>query len=207
MINFELATNDQLMSIVNKDKDCPPHLLSGAALEMINRNLFDKLIIKTIRSVFCIEVVEQIHKVGLDDFLQISRMRVWESLESFNPQKNKFTTFVYMIVKHEMMNQINKLQAEKRDSRKVISYQTKIEDGAELEVYIEDKKTNVERYVINKVTLEHLISQVNNHQRTVLYYHMKGYTFKEIAVLLGRGSESTMSQAYNLALKKMRKGA
>jgi DNA-directed RNA polymerase specialized sigma subunit len=99
------------------------------------------------------------------------------------------------------------VQTIKRDTRNVVSYQAEMNDGENFEIMLEDKKTNVEHYVITKLFLEQLLKQVNPHQRTVVYLYLQGYNFREISERLGRGSFSTMSQAYNKAIRKMRKGA
>jgi DNA-directed RNA polymerase specialized sigma24 family protein len=99
------------------------------------------------------------------------------------------------------------LQSKKRDTTHVTSIQNSTEQGDEFEIFLEDKQTNVENYVVNKVFIERLLKRVNKHQRAVLYYHLQGYTFNEISQILGRGNLQTMHQAYTLAIKKMRQGA
>jgi RNA polymerase sporulation-specific sigma factor len=207
-LKWELATENQLLAIVNDDKNCPASLWSRAVVEMINRNLFDSLIGKVIHRVMNTGVVEQIHKMSFDDFLQIGRLEVWKLINRFNSQKGvKFTSFAYTAVKHEMIRQIEALETQKRDTRNVTSYQTKTLSGDEYEIFLSDKKIDVEQYVVNKITLEQLLKRVNKHQKTVLYYRLQGFTFEEISVILGRGSVTTMHQAYMNAIKKMRKGA
>jgi RNA polymerase sigma factor (sigma-70 family) len=145
-----------------------------------------------------IEKVEQIHKVSLEDFMQIGRIEVLKALETFESGRCTFSSYVYMKIKSRVIKELQSLEAEKRDNRKTT--------GTEL-IQLYADITNVEKYVVNKILVEQLLSNINEHQKTVLFYRLQGYTFKEISALLGRGSFSTMSQAYNLAIKKMRKGA
>lgn len=205
-MDWTKATDTQLLTIAKTDHDCPTTLLSGVVEEMLNRNLFDPLIVSIVNNVMKIDVVEKLHKVSLEDFLQIGRVEIWKGVKRFKPGHNKaFISFVYMTIKHEFIKQINALEALKRDNRQSISYQTK--ELREIDFFLKDKKTNVERYVINKVTIEQLIKRVNRHQRNVIDCYMMGYTFEEIASILGRGTFKTINRSFWDAVKKMRKGA
>lgn len=207
-MKWENATDNQLWTIVNHDLDCPRSLWSGAVLEMVNRNLFDYLIADAIHHCMNVQVVDELYKMSADDFMQIGRLEIFKNFHRFNPNKGrKLTTFLYLIVKHELIRQMTALGAVKRDARNNISIQRKTAEGTQYEVFLPDKKIDVERYVVNKVTLEQLLKRVNKHQRTVLYYRLQGYTFEEISQLLGRGNVKSMHQAYTLAIKKMKKGA
>lgn len=208
-MNFTNADNNQLDIIIKHEYDCSPSLLEGAVIEMLNRGLFDRIIAECIYYVMKdVKKVEQTHSIGLDDFLQIGRIEVLNALKLFNPSRKKnFMSFVYLKVKSELIKQIEFLEAQKRDNRKVSSYNQETSDGTEFIEFFTDKKLNVEKYVISKVTIEQLLQRVNKHQKQVLLYRMQGYTFKEIAHMLGRGNDRTMHQAYKLAVEKMRKGA
>jgi RNA polymerase sigma factor (sigma-70 family) len=208
-MRYELATNDQLWTIIKYDCDyCPLSLLRGAAIEMLNRNLFDKLIIDAILHVIKVDVIEKIYKLSMDDLMQIGRLEIFKRIRGFQTGKGqKLTSFIYMLVKHEMIKVLEGLGAKKRDSRKDISIQKKLEDGNDFEVYLYDRKTDVETYVINKLYLEELLKKVNKHQRKVLYYRLQGYEFGEISKILHRGSAASMSQAFRFAIEKMREGA
>jgi DNA-directed RNA polymerase specialized sigma subunit len=112
-----------------------------------------------------------------------------------------------MVAKQSAMRIMESIQTQKRDTRHVLSYQAEDKEEEDFENLLEDKKTSVEQYVVKKVLLEQLLSKVNNHQRNVVYLYLQGYTFREKAELLGRGSDNSMSQAYNSAIRRMRKGA
>lgn len=207
-MRWEKASDNQLNIIIKYEYDCPLPLLEGAVIEMLNRGLFDRIIAECIHFITKdIKKVEQVHCVGFDDFLQIGRIEVLKALKLFNPKRGKnFMSFVYLKVKSEIIKRIEALEAQKRDSRKVSSYNQQTEDGTEFVEFF-SSRINVEKYVINKVLLEQLLNKVNPHQRSVLTLKLKGYTFVEISEILGRGNYKSMHQAYKLALGKMRKGA
>jgi RNA polymerase sigma factor (sigma-70 family) len=210
-MRYELATDDQLWTIIKHDyKNCPPSLLRGAVLELLNRNLFDRLIRGVIQKTVRYKYTEKRCGIGLEDLLQIGRLKIYKVIDQFNPNRaksNSLTSFLYLAIKSEFQKVLITARTEKRDNSKEVSYQNKMEDDDDYEIFLRDKVTNVEKYVINKVTLEQLLSRVNNHRRNVVYYRLQGYTFEEIAEILGRGSKKTMHQAYKLAIEAMRKGA
>lgn len=208
-MNWTIATDKQLLTIVKFDQDCPHSLLSGAVTELLARGLFDRFIADCIHRVTGnIETVQHVHMVGLDDFMQIGRMEVIHALDDYDNTKGKaFTSFAYLKIKHRIIKEMEYLEAQKRDSRKVFSYHNETSEGTEIIELMIDRTNDVERYVINKVTVEQLLKRVNRHQRNVILHRLKGYTFAEISKLLGRGNDRTMFQAYKLGLQKMRKGA
>jgi RNA polymerase sigma factor (sigma-70 family) len=208
-MRYELATDDQLWTIVKYDyKNCPPSLLRGAALELLNRNLFDRLIRGVIQKTVRYKYTEKRCGIGLEDLLQIGRLKIYKVINQYNPKRGtSLTSFLYLAIKSEFQKVLITANTEKRDNSKETSYQNKMEEGKEYEVFFYDKAVNVEKYVINKVTLEQMLKGLNQHRRTVVYYYMQGYTFEEISKILGRGTRATMHQAYKLAIEAMRKGA
>jgi RNA polymerase sigma factor (sigma-70 family) len=207
-MKWELATNDQLLTIIKFDFNCPHSLLSGAVIEMLNRSMFDNIIADAVRKSVHLQIFENTYKIGLEDFMQNARMAIFSSIKNYQTGKGtSFFTFAYMVAKQSVFRIMESVQTIKRDTRNVVSYQAEMNDGENFEIMLEDKKTNVEHYVITKLFLEQLLKQVNPHQRTVVYLYLQGYNFREISERLGRGSFSTMSQAYNKAIRRMRKGA
>ncbi|WP_447579912.1 hypothetical protein [Acinetobacter baumannii] len=207
-MNFRKASDQQLDVIIKNEYDCSPSLLRGAVLEMLDRGLFDKMIADITHKITCnVKKTEQIHGIGMQDFLQIGRMEVLFSLEKFNPSmKNSFFSFLYLKVRNIIVKTMQHVEYQKRDNRKVSSLNIELDDGTEIIEFINDNKTNVEKYVLNKVMLEQLIKKVNKHQKIVLSYRLQGYQFAEISELLGRGNDRSMYQAYMNAIQKMRKG-
>lgn len=209
VMNWSLATNKQLNVIITHEYDCSPELLRGAVLEMLNRGLFDRVISRVVHLITCnVRKTAQIHGYAIEDFLQLGRMEVLAAIEKFDPTKeNNFMSFLYMKVKNIVIQKMQYLEAQMRDNRLVESYNIELEDGTEVVEFINDNKTNVEKYVIDKLTVEQLLVRLNPHQRKIILYRMQGYKFEEISEMLGRGSMKSMSQAYRLGIKKMRMGA
>ena len=203
---FDLATDDQLITIIKHDREIPTPLLRGVVIEMLDRGMFDDMFADCAYKVTGnIEKFEQRHKIGLDDLAQVGRLAILDAAERFDATRGaSFFTFAYMKVKRKMIREVEPLNAQKRDASKVVSYHDKTVKGTDFEIFLVDREKNVEKYVMDKVMVEQLLDQVNDHQKRVLLYRMQGYEFKEIASLLGRGSDRSMSQAYRLAVKKIR---
>lgn len=207
-MNFKKASDQQLDVIIKNEYDCSPSLLRGAVLEMLDRGLFDRMIADITHKITCnVKKAEQIHGIGMEDFLQIGRMEVLFSLEKFDStKKTNFLSFLYLKVRNIIAKTMQHVEYQKRDNRKVSSLNIELDDGTEIIEFINDNKTNVEKYVLNKVMLEQLIKKVNKHQKIVLSYRLQGYQFAEISKILGRGNDRSMYQAYMNAIKKMKKG-
>lgn len=203
-----MASNHQLEVIV-KYENCSTHLLGGAVIEMLNRGLFDRIIGGCIRKIVRgLDKLDQTYGLAYEDLMQIGRIEVIKAIEEYNPRKGKnFVSFAWLKVKSQIIKELTYLEAEKRDTKNTISYNAKTDEGTEILSLFEDKKNNVEKYVVNKVTIEQLLERVNEYQKTVILYRLKGYTFPEIADLLGKKSYKQTHQAYTLGIKKMIKGA
>lgn len=205
-MKWHLATNEQLNTIIKYDSDCPLFLFRRAVEEMLSRNLFDRIIRRCFQIVFGNEErISKIYKFDIDDFLQMGRMEIYRAIDKYKTGKGmNFLSFSFLVVKQDFIRQRNHMEAQKRDNQKVLSYHAKTNDETEFLDFFK-ASLNVEKYVVNKVTIEQLLKKVNKHQRSVVLLRLKGYQFAEISEQLGRGCENSMSQAYNLAIKKLRK--
>lgn len=207
-MNWTIATDQQLIIITTYEYDCSPSLLRGAVIEMLNRGLFDRIIAKCVHTFVNLEMMERLHKISVEDFMQIGRIEVLKGLEEFDPSRGKnFMSFVFMKVKSQLIKEVTALSTIKRDCSNVMSYHQEMDQGNTFEQFLPDHKTNVEKYVVNKVTVEQLIKRLNKHQKKVILYRLQGYTFKEISEIFGRGTDRNMHQSYMRAIEKMRKGA
>lgn len=207
-MKIHLATNKQLESIVKHDPDIPPSLLGRVVEEMLSRNLFDPMINRCFQSVFgSIKRMEEVYKMDLEDFLQIGRTCVYEAIKNFVPGKGKvFSNFAFVAIKQKFCEIIRNLEREKRDQRNEISWSF-IEDGLNL-LDIMPSQINVEKYVINKLTVEKMLNKLSERQRQIVGLYLQGYVFEEIAEMLGKkGKGKSANKSYKDAIKIMRRGA
>jgi RNA polymerase sigma factor (sigma-70 family) len=207
-MDFTKATKTQLETIIKYEFTCSHSLLVGAVNELLNRNSFDALIAKAIRLVVHVPTFEVKQKINMDDLLQVGRMTVFKVMKRFNAAKsNSLLTFLFVTVKQEIIRVVQSAEASIRDGRKTVSHQKETATGEEIGFFFKDPKVNVEKFVVNKVTIEQLLSRVNPHQRRVVIYRLQGYKFDEIAKILGRGTVKSIHASYHDAIGKMKKGA
>lgn len=186
-MNFTLATDKQLNIIVTHEYDCSPSLLRGAVLEMLDRGLFDKIIAKVMYTTVDTKQLDRVFSVGEDDLMQIGRWEVIKALDTFNQSKGKnFISYIYQNIKCELMNEVTTLFAAKRDCSKTTSYNRELAKGVTLEMFLADKKHNVEKYVINKITVEQLMENLSDYQKKLIAKKLEGYTYQEMGEMFGK---------------------
>ncbi len=207
-MNFTIATDHQLLTIIKHDKNLPSSLLRGAVIEMLNRGLFDSLIADCILKTFpnLVETEKKL-KIDMDDFMQIGRETVYKALERYNSKKGMaYTSFAYLAVKSELLKVQKSFTYKKRDISKVTSMNNTFSDGEEYAELFADS-TNVEKYVVNKIMAEQLLTRINEHQKKVVLYKLQGFSFSEIAEILGGGKSPSVFRSYKRAIENMREGA
>lgn len=144
--------------------------------------------------------------MSLEDFMQMGRTKVFELIKEYDSSKGvPFLTFIYKPLGNMFIKWIQAATAEKRDLSKVISYNNCDSNGDELLDYYIDHRTNVERFVVNKIFAEQILSLkcLSSQQKKVLRYRIQGLTNDEIAKKMNAGFRS-VSQSYYLAVNKIR---
>jgi RNA polymerase sigma factor (sigma-70 family) len=150
--------------------------------------------------------MNEVHSMEVEDFLQIGRTSVYEATKRYKPGTGKaFSSFAFMVIKQKIIECVQFLEREKRDQRNEVK-EIETEEGLNI-LDIMPSYINVERHVINKVTIENLLNQLNGRQRQVVELFIQGYTGDEIAERLGSGSTQSVNMSYHRAIKRMRKGA
>ncbi|MCK1982207.1 MULTISPECIES: sigma-70 family RNA polymerase sigma factor [Peribacillus] len=204
---FLKATDEQLETITKHDPDCPPSLLRKVVEEMLNRNLFDRVINSCIQGIVNVERMKNIYKLDIEDFMQMGRMEIFRAVDRFETGRGMtFSSFIFMVVKHEFGKFITILTAKKRDLCNEFSYHAETSSETELIDFF-TANTNVEKYVINKMMIELLIERVTDRQKEVIMLKLEGYNDVEIGEILGGISHQAVGQSYTRAVNNMRKGA
>ena len=203
---FSKATDEQLECIVRFDSDIPTSLLGRVVEEMLNRNLFDRVINSCIQSVVNVERMKNIYKLDIEDFMQIGRMEIFRAVDRFETDRGMtFSSFIFMVVKHEFGKFITILTAKKRDLCNEFSYHTEIGETELIDFFTAN--TNVEKYVINKLMIEQGMERITDRQKEIVMMKLEGYTDIEIGEILGGVSRQAVGQSYTRAVNNMRKGA
>jgi RNA polymerase sigma factor (sigma-70 family) len=205
-MNYETATNKQLMNIASYDKDLPTYLLSGLALEMIKRRMWDGIIFYAGRKAYknVSYVLERILKIDIEEFIQIAHIEIARIINTFKPGMRCFKSYVIMCLVGKFHVIREHAQAEKRASDLNTS------DVDDLPRKVEEtllcSKMNVENYVINKITIEDAWNVLRDVEKKAIILEQMGYTQEEAAEMVGlnrRSGNIILKRAYAKLRKAM----
>lgn len=207
-MNYELATKEQLLSIISGDADCPTHLLCGVVHEMMQRDMFHNLIYKAIVKRFShLSLACKKLCISDEELFQTLNMEIWERLPKFIPGKAPFGYYAYLALR----GKIGEMEKAFNFGRKKIllhlsSMEIKVGENARLEDCL-PSKVNVERMVINKITFEERLQVLSEGEKQVFLLYLKGYSFAEISSIIQlskSGVNKRMRQTfYKLTGKKI----
>jgi RNA polymerase sigma factor (sigma-70 family) len=204
-MEWELATDNQLWNIVKYDKDCPAALLSGVAIEMIKRNLWDTVTVYAARKVFknVPFVLEQRLKMDLEELKQIANIEIAIRIRTFIPGMRTLKTYVIMCLVSKFGKMLRDVHVEKRRSN--IGNKSVDKLPEELQTRIFRSHENVEKKVINKIIIQDGLERLSERERQAIYLVTQGYQQYEIATMLGFKNKMSGHKLLNRAYSKMRK--
>lgn len=187
-MNWHLATDEQLLSITNSDKDCPTHLLSGVVNEMLHRGLFDNLIYWIFKRLTKVDsLAKQSWNMDTDDILSLGYVGITNALNRWKGSKSSFKTFAYMNIRSEFTHHLDSENAVKREINKLtFSYDTPMDNGDPFYIMIPDRQMNVEKEVIRNIEYENKMQQLSVEKRKIIELFLEGYKFSEINKILYR---------------------
>jgi RNA polymerase sigma factor (sigma-70 family) len=184
-MDYSLADDKQLKTIVQSDKDCPPSLLEGVAIEMIKRNLWSGYIFYAAQQVFHNVQTTILYTLQMseEEFEHVSHIEIVKMVEKYQPGKISFKSYVILCLISYYRQLLRNAKAVKRKANLFT------EEVSTLDPKLQDRMfrspVNVEKYVIDKITIEDYLSRLNEKERKALYLEAAGYTQFEIAEQLG----------------------
>lgn len=203
-MNYSIATDEQLKTIINSDKGCPADLLGGVTTEMVKRKLLIPLIIHVAKKMYrnVDYVVKHVLQMEWKDLIQIGHIEILKQSERFKTGMRTPKTFYMMCLITKLGKLKRDAEAEKRKSN------IGVESVDELDEKIQEKifqsPINIERYVIRKITLEDAFKVLQPIERKAIeLYHYYGLTQYETAERLGFNRTSG-NRILNRAYKKLR---
>jgi RNA polymerase sigma factor (sigma-70 family) len=205
-MDYSLASDKQLRMIAQYDPDCTPSLLEGVAIEMIKRRLWDGIIMYAAKQTYynVRETLTTKLQVDNEEFIHLAHIEIMRIVSLFKPGKRNFKSYVIMCL-------ISKFKHLRRDAealkRKANLYTENV-DGLDpkLQESMFQSPMNVEKYVIDKITLENFLKPLREVERQALYLEAMGYTQFEIAEQLGfsnRNYGNVLMKRVHKKLKKM----
>jgi RNA polymerase sigma factor (sigma-70 family) len=184
-MRWELATDKQLRMIAQYDIDCSPSLLKGVAIEMIKRRLWDGIILYAAKKIYFNVKETYTYKLQMtyEEFIHVAHIEILKVVEKFQPGRRNFKSYVIMC----LMTHFKKIIRDAEAMKRIANLRAEDVDG--LEPKMQDKifqsPVNVEKYVIDKITLEERLKPLSEVERKALYLSAMGYTQYEIAEMFG----------------------
>jgi RNA polymerase sigma factor (sigma-70 family) len=203
-MDYTKATNDQLMIIAQYDNSCPSSLLRGLAVEMMNRHLWDNLIVYAGRQAFINlnYTLSHLLKISHKELIQIGQIEIIKQVERFKPGMRTFTSFICMC----LIAKFKKVKRDIKTEKRIANIDTKNVDS--LDIKIQERiflsPINVEQYVINKITIEECWDVLRDVEKKAILMDMQGYSQFEIAETFGF-SKNYGNTILKRAYKKLRK--
>lgn len=200
-MKWELATDDQLITIFRTDHHVPKELVIELINEMTRRRLLDNFIIHHIRKSF--DRYSDIRKYEYEDLIQWGYFAISEGLTKYEVGRGAISTLCHLVIERRMIKQYERSKAHKRKAL-VLSLDVKQHDDNDTEFIdrlVESK--SVEKTVINKVMLTEWFSQLEETEVKVLQMFADGYSLNEIARILGYKGAAGISKKFHKAMGKI----
>lgn len=131
-----------------------------------------------------------LHKYSLDieEFYDLAAIGLCKAAKSYDSDVSKFSTYAFWCMHNEVMMEVRKEKAGHRIPKSMTYYYqdsfcTKDEDIEYIDTI--PNKIHVENEVISKLTMEKLMTQLNNRDRLIFELFSLGYKQVEIAKLAG----------------------
>jgi RNA polymerase sigma factor (sigma-70 family) len=201
-MRYELASNDQLETIINSDNDCPTHLLSGVVLEMIKRRLLDGIILYSAKKTYknVIYVLERILQMDDEEFIHVGHIYILKRLEGFKPGTRTLKTYLIMCLQSKFAKMIRDAQVLKRKSNLHTQRVDVLPEFVQTRIFRDH--ANVEKEVINKIMMEEALAQMKPNERKAICLELMGYQKSEIKIMLGYHPNGNLITKAHRNLKK-----
>jgi RNA polymerase sigma factor (sigma-70 family) len=205
-MDYSLASDKQLRMIAQYDPDCSPSLLEGLAIEMIRRRLWDGIIMYAAKQTYynVRETLTTKLQMNEEEFIHIAHIHIIKMVERFQPGRRNFKSYIIMC----LISYFKHLRRDAEALKRKANLYTENVDGLDpkLQESMFQSPVNVEKYVIDKITLEEYLKPLREVERQALYLEAMGYTQFEIAEKLGfanRHYGNVLMKRVHKKLKKM----
>lgn len=143
--------------------------------------------------------------IGFDDLVQIARLALWEALRTYDADRGDMTleSFACYVIRNRLESYIDKLKRyARRNGNYPGSLNEKLESGDEVGE-LHPSPINVERAALRSVILDEAVRPFTQRQREIFSLRLKGFSYQEIADLLGLKSCGDLHTQLERAVKKI----
>ena len=125
------------------------------------------------------------YKVDIDiieDCITDTFLKLLRKIKDFQYiNENKFKAWLFTTFKNLVVNEINKTKALKRGGD---LNDSQIDENLDT-IIVDQTENSIDTKMINQSYIMNLFEKLKTDEKTILWYHAKGYTNKEIADFLG----------------------
>lgn len=135
-----------------------------------------------------------------DELIQLGRISLWKTNQSWNPEKGKFNTLFYTIFNNEIKMEIRRLKKYTPESSSLnAKFLDKSGEEKESIDLIVSSYSDVPAEM--KVAVKNTLSHFEKKEQEIVSYAIMGYTNQEIALLVG----DTLRQINRNKIKLMKR--
>lgn len=212
--SLDKATDDQLWCICQHDRYVPKRLLELIVIEGLNRGLFDWLIKHVMK-----KIIHNLHSflfeanMSKEELMQIGRTAVYMALKNYSDDRdNTFNTFAFINIKSGFIRVIETNEAEKRKVYKRIKsldYEVHDDNEDNEYYYLKDFRHDTEKEALFNIEWEQALSLLNEREKKIIQYLVKGYTLGEMAPFFNikASSRSYLHRLLHNSFKKINPNA
>lgn len=149
----------------------------------------------------------RIYKMQDDDLFQVARIALWEAARDFDQERTdmQLYSFLFWKIKCRLFTELQNMKYSNRLADFTAgSMSAPIGDGSmELVDVIPHEDYNVERIVVKKLLFEEAMLRLTPREKQIFYLRLDGFTFEEIANILGLKSIGKLPDQLEFAMKKI----
>lgn len=204
-MDYSKATNKQLMTIAKYDNSIPTELLGGLAEETIKRRLWDGIITFAGEKAYkdLEHVRNNILRMDKDEFIHCAHIEIMRITKEFKPGMRSFMSFVVMCLISRFKKMLRAEDAEMRRANIGASDVNTLPTDIQERIFC--SPLNVEKYVINKITIEEVWDVLREVEKQAILLNLYGYPQNEISLMLGFKSQNHANTLISRAYAKLRK--
>ena len=139
-----------------------------------------------------------------EDLVQEGMIGLYKAIQTFSlSSEAKFQTFAYLCIKRQVLQAVRSSLSSKNaplnnylsiDLHGAISFVSADDEDEETEFYIPSEEPSPEDNVIKKETLSELDKKIRSalskYEYAVLVYYLKGFSYKQIGIMLDKNAKS-----------------
>ena len=182
--------DNYLISLANKNDE-------RAVEELLNR--YKNVVAAVARSYFLIGGAH-------DDLLQEGMIGLYRAINTFNPEKAEFKTYVYTCVKSSILSCIKKHNTKKNQPLNAyVSLSGYVDADTDKSVLIEDLRFVPEEIYINSESESELVklikNSLSNHEYEIFKLYIQGYSYSDISERVNKNTKSVDNSVQRIKKK------